>query len=185
MLRVYLDQNKWIDLARAATGHKQGERFVEALTAVRAASTSGVASFPLDIYRHLETGKRADARSGIDLADLIHEISKQHALARPHTLLPAEIDQALQRRFGLPNTPRAAEVFRVGIRHITDGGVTLPDFESDRLRGSGAGLSTMELTQVERIFKELAERELLRGRPKATQGSRYRPIKHRTRSTVC
>ncbi len=108
MLRVYLDQNKWIDLARAATGHKHGERFIEALTAVRAASASSAASFPLDIYRHLETVKRAEDRSRIDVADLIHEISKQHALARPHTLLPAEIDQALQRRFGLPKVPRAA-----------------------------------------------------------------------------
>lgn len=40
MFHVYLDQNKWIDLARAATGHRLGERFADALTSARAAVAS-------------------------------------------------------------------------------------------------------------------------------------------------
>lgn len=165
MLRVYLDQNKWIDLARAATGHKHGKRFAGALAAARAAAATGAASFPLDIYRHLETGKRANDRSRIDVADLIHELSKQHALARPHTLLPAEIDRALQRTFGLPKNPRSIEAFGVGIGHITGGDVTLPSFDPSKLPNSGAGLTPSDLVKVENIFEDLVERELLRVGP--------------------
>jgi hypothetical protein len=58
VLRIYLDQNKWVDLARAATGHPLGERFTDALAVFRAAVASGTASFPLDMYRYWETGKR-------------------------------------------------------------------------------------------------------------------------------
>jgi len=47
MLRVYLDQNKWVDLARAATGHRDGVRFVDALAMCRASAAAGAASFPL------------------------------------------------------------------------------------------------------------------------------------------
>ena len=91
MLRVYLDQNKWIDLARAATGHRDGARFVGALASAQADVASGTASFPLDIYRYLETARRADHRSRLDVADLMFELSKQHGhstagLAAPRNL---------------------------------------------------------------------------------------------------
>jgi hypothetical protein len=41
MLCVYLDQNKWVNLARAATGHPKGKRFRDALDVCRAAAASG------------------------------------------------------------------------------------------------------------------------------------------------
>lgn len=41
MLRVYLDQNKGIDLARAATGHPAGARYTEALDTARTAVGGG------------------------------------------------------------------------------------------------------------------------------------------------
>lgn len=97
VLRVYLDQNKWIDLARAATGHPLGARFVDALVAARAAVAAEEASFPLDLYRYQETGKRRDDRSRRALADLM-DLSRQHTVARSHHLLPAEIDWALPSR---------------------------------------------------------------------------------------
>lgn len=175
MLRVYLDQNKWIDLARAANGHQRGERFTEALAAVRAASASGLASFPLDIYRHMETAKRADDRSRVAVADLMHEVSKRHALARPHMLLPAEIDQALQRRFGFPKVPRSTDIFGVGIRHITGGDVDLPPFEPGKLPDGGAGLSGSDLVEIERNFRDLTEREMLRLGPNSLRESGFDP----------
>ena len=53
MLRVYLDQNKWIDLSRAANGHPLGHRFREVLDVARVAAAAEHASFPLDSSRYI------------------------------------------------------------------------------------------------------------------------------------
>lgn len=45
-LRVYLDQNKWIDLARAATGHPDGARFTDVLEIARHGAKAGLVIFP-------------------------------------------------------------------------------------------------------------------------------------------
>jgi hypothetical protein len=47
VLAVYLDQNKWIDLACAETGHPDGANFVETLAGLKQAVDEGRARFPL------------------------------------------------------------------------------------------------------------------------------------------
>jgi len=83
MLCVYLDQNKWVNLARAATGHPKGERFRDALDVCRAAAASGTVSFPLDMDRYWETAKRGDDVSRNQLVDVMLELSRHHTLAHP------------------------------------------------------------------------------------------------------
>lgn len=175
MLRLYLDQNKWIDLARAATGHAHGARFADALTAARAAVVSGTASFPLDVYRYLETGKRRDAQSRTNLADVMSELSQQHTLARPHTLLPAELDETLKRQFGRPEHPRQVQVFGTGLAHITAGAVNLPPFDFSKLPDDGAVLSPRDLAAVNLIYNQLVERELLRMGPETVRAAGFDP----------
>jgi hypothetical protein len=172
---VYLDQNKWLDLARAATGHRLGARFVDALAAARAATATGTASFPIDIYRYLETGKRGDDRSRIDVADLMFELSQQHTMARSNALLPTEIDQALKRRFGRPEQPRQHQVFGVGLSHITAGAVTHPPFDPSKLPATGKTLSPHELLKVEQIYNDLVGRELLRMGPDPVREAGFDP----------
>jgi len=175
VLRVYLDQNKWVDLARAATGHRHGARFVDALAAARDAAVSGAASFPIDIYRYVETGKRGDDRSRFDVADLMFDLSRQHTMARPQALLPAEIDQALNRRFGRPEQPRHQQVFGTGLRHITAGAVTWPDFDPSRLPDRSMERSPIDLLAIERIYSDLVERELLRMGPNMVREAGFDP----------
>lgn len=172
---MYLDQNKWLDLARAATGHRLGARFVDALAAARAATATGTASFPIDIYRYLETGKRGDDRSRIDVADLMFELSQQHTMARSNPLLPAEIDQALNRRFGRPEQPRQHQVFGVGLSHITAGAVTHPPFDPSNLLAMGKTLSPHELLKIEQIYNDLVGRELLRMGPDPVREAGFDP----------
>ena len=43
MRREYLDQNKWIDLARAASGRSDGEPFIDALAVCRFGVENGLA----------------------------------------------------------------------------------------------------------------------------------------------
>jgi len=124
VLRIYLDQNKWVDLALAATGKPRGERFTDALAICRAGVASGTVSFPLDMYRYWETGKRRNDRSRNDVADVMRELSGQHTMAVPFGVLDQELDLALQRRFDRTEHPRQQQVFGVGMRHISEGRMT-------------------------------------------------------------
>ena len=175
VLRVYLDQNKWVDLARAAKGHPLGARFVDALVSARAAVAAGQASFPLDLYRYIETGKRGDDRSRIALADVMFELSDQHTMAGQHAILPTEIDWALKRRFGRPQHPRQHEVFGAGLPHMTAGQVTWPSFDHGRLPDEIVFESREELTELERIYNALFERELLRMGPNKIRDAGFDP----------
>jgi hypothetical protein len=68
MKRVYLDQNKWIDLMRAKHGRKSGERFVDALTIARAGVDNRLISSPLSLTHYaLEPDTNPHARGAADL----------------------------------------------------------------------------------------------------------------------
>lgn len=108
MLRVYLDQSKWVDLGRAATAHQRGRQFEDALAMAQAGVAAGTVSFPLDTYRYCETGKRGDNLSRNDVVDVMRELSRQHTMALLFGVLNQEPDLALRRRFGAPGPPATA-----------------------------------------------------------------------------
>ncbi|WP_230671686.1 hypothetical protein [Rathayibacter sp. Leaf248] len=164
MLRIYLDQNKWVDLARAATGHRLGVRFSEALSEAREAVASGRASFPLDMYRYVETGRRRDDRSRNDVADVMAELSHQDTIARAHEVLPAEIDAALQRRFNHPTPPRQSTVFGRGLSHITAGAFSPPEFDLNWLLEDSASAPPSAAAFAKHTFERLYESRILRAR---------------------
>lgn len=60
MFTVYLDQNKWIDLARAAAGHPHGERYHDTLRQLRQAVFEGRAKFALSCVHYFETARAGD-----------------------------------------------------------------------------------------------------------------------------
>lgn len=175
MLRVYLDQNKWIDLARAATGHPLGAPYVDALEAARAAVANGTASFPLDMFRYAETGKRPDARSRNDVADVMIELSCQHTMALGRDILPSELDRALQTRFGRPKQPRQVEVFGLGIEHVTKTSVTWPEFDPAKLPAPAGDIPAEAYPKLEAIFRTLLEGELLRVGPEEVRAAGMDP----------
>lgn|GEM_PF-5612017 len=83
MLRVYLDQNKWIDLARAATGNPKGERFRDALDMCRAASAAKEASNSPKSFYPAENKSLKQARHSLSLVrkDAAHNLNE---LRRTH-----------------------------------------------------------------------------------------------------
>jgi hypothetical protein len=129
MLRVYLDENKWIDLARAVSGHPEGEKFKTAAMMVAAAVGRGEASFPLSAGHMFETWKQKSGRRRREVATTMLTISKNHAIAPHCELIPGEIDRALRSRFGRPINCLPLQPFGKGIKHrsgqyappITDG----------------------------------------------------------------
>lgn len=165
VLRIYLDQNKWVDLALAAIGHPSGERFTDALAICRVGVASGTVSFPLDMYRYWETGKRRNDRSRNDVADVMRELSRQHTIALPFGVLDQELDLALQRRFGRPEHPRQQQVFGVGMRHISEGRMDWPELDLSALSDSGAPVPAGLRAQLKDGVAELIEEEILRAGP--------------------
>lgn len=97
MLTVYLDQNKWIDLARAETGHPDGEPFVETLAVLKKAVDDGRARFPLSAAHYYETGKQRDRKKRIELATTMVRLAGTLRIAPPHTIVPWEIQRAWSR----------------------------------------------------------------------------------------
>jgi hypothetical protein len=118
MHSVYLDLNKWIDVARALNGDPRGKPFEDAATLICAASDRGQASFPLSMEHFLEVWKRRSIGPRFNLAKTMAAISRTRAIAPWTGLLPGEIDHALQRRFGRPTSPRPLRPFGWGISHL-------------------------------------------------------------------
>lgn len=165
MLRIYLDQNKWIDLARAATDRSEGARFVEALSAARVAVGAGTAVFPLDLYRYWETSKRGRDRSRNDVVDVMRELSQQQTMAPPLGILDMELDAALRRRFGRPESARQQAIFGTGLRHITGDRMNWPKPDYSVLPDGGASIPDDRRPQLEFTLIEMLEAHLHRAGP--------------------
>lgn len=117
MRRIYLDQNKWIDLAKAAHGANGGERYEGARAILGAGVEMGRVSLPLSSAHYMETQHRREWRSRRELAETMIAFSRLHTIAPQNQLLPGEIDIALRAQFGVPDTPREIRVFGIGVSH--------------------------------------------------------------------
>jgi hypothetical protein len=117
MKRVYLDQNKWIDLARALRGLDKGEKFQDALLVVTAGVEAGNLSLPLSSAHYIETNVRRDWRSRLELAISMAALSQLHTIAPMQAVIPPEIDRALRGIAGRPTSPRLLRPFGFGASH--------------------------------------------------------------------
>jgi hypothetical protein len=121
MLRVYLDQNKWIDLARARLGKNEAARDV--LDVAKEAVRLGLASFPLSSTHYIETWNSRSARRRWNLASTMFNLARPggsigpHTMAGPPEVVEMELDVALRRRFGRPLDIRWQPVFGEGVGH--------------------------------------------------------------------
>jgi hypothetical protein len=90
---VYLDLNHWITLAKAASGHRHGERHREALEALRGAN----AVFPLSAAHYMEMAGITDPRQRYDVAAVMEELTGFRCLMPNPVVMRAEIDAAVRR----------------------------------------------------------------------------------------
>lgn len=112
---VYLDQNHWIALARAAHGVGDAPASA-ALEAVAKASLDGSAIFPLSAIHYVETAKIADRARRVRLAEVMLQLSAGKTIASFSDLLRSEIDGALVTLFpGIK--PRPFELIGDGVAH--------------------------------------------------------------------
>ena len=131
MLRVYLDQNKWVDLSRGFDSDgADGARFRDVALEIEAAVEARRASFPLSVAHIFETWKRRKWEPRHALAATMTRISRNDAIAAPHALLHAELDRALSRRFGRPTVLLSLEPFGRGLTHAGGPAATQLLYES-------------------------------------------------------
>ncbi len=73
---IYLDLLHWVSLAKAHTGHRDGEPFREVLDRCLAAVEAGVAVFPISDAIYMEVLKIKQHRQRRDLRDVIEQVSR-------------------------------------------------------------------------------------------------------------
>jgi hypothetical protein len=112
-LWVYLDQNKWIDLARAYYSRADGTRFIATLNRLQEAIKYGDARVPVSSDNTVEIVKDRNAERRQRLAHVMATICQTRTLAPQHAITPYEIDASI------------AEIFRHSIP-LVQGGVKPP-----------------------------------------------------------
>jgi hypothetical protein len=155
--RLYLDQNKWIDLARAVNGAEGGERFEDARLILAAGVSSGDLSMPLSSAQYIETQNRREWNSRRRLGQTMLAFSKFQTMAPVDALLAAELDRAIVALYGASLQPRPMQVFGFGFAHAF-----AEDFEPWRVPDEQrAGVA--DPAAVERRANDLLERAALLG----------------------
>lgn len=99
---IFIDQNKWIDLARAASGKPEGAGFVELYKVLSIAVEFGQAILPLTTSHILETAKRNDPESRIALARVQAQLSKGSVYRSRKARILIEMRNALHKIFSEP-----------------------------------------------------------------------------------
>jgi len=117
MKRIYLDQNKWIDLARAVNGTEGGKRFDDLRLVLAAGVASHGLSLPLSSAHYIETQNRREWESRRRLGQVMLAFSQLQTMAPADGLLPAELDRAIVSLFGAAQSPRPLQVFGSGFAH--------------------------------------------------------------------
>jgi hypothetical protein len=118
---VYLDQNHWIELARAAHGRESKPGVPEVLSELKRAAARREACFPLSLGHWMETFKQRAPDRRSRLASVMLDLSGGLAVAAPHVVMQHEAEAALSRAFPgrIPLPPPLAYLGR-GFAHAAD-----------------------------------------------------------------
>lgn len=113
---IYLDQNKWIDVAKAFHGRAVDPDLRAAFVLVEKLSRRGAAVFPLSAVHYMETAKISDHGRRKRLGTAMWEISRGHTMASYREIVRFELESELARRF--PGVaPRDFELVSRGVAH--------------------------------------------------------------------
>jgi hypothetical protein len=99
VVSLYLDQAKWIDLARTMHGRPGGEAFRDAFDIARHSAQMGLVGFPLSAAHYIETWRAGSRERRTRLAQTMIELSRARTIARPPDLCDNELDAFLTRAF--------------------------------------------------------------------------------------
>lgn len=99
---LFIDQNKWIDLARAASGKPEGAAYVDIYRALSSAVASERVILPLTVAHIIETAKRNDPESRLAVARVQAQLSKGSVYRSRKARLLVEMRNSLHNVFSEP-----------------------------------------------------------------------------------
>jgi hypothetical protein len=99
-LIVYLDQNKWIDLAKARADHTDGRKYRTVLEKITKAVEQGKVIAPISWIHFVETRKKRDIKKRKELAEVMADLSKGTAITPKSIILDWELERAIAMAFG-------------------------------------------------------------------------------------
>lgn len=97
---IYLDQNKWIDLARAYHKHKLGKQYERVFKIISSKLLENKIILPLDSARYIETYKAKNKDRRIRLAQVMGVLSQGWSLAPSDYFISIELQNALANIYG-------------------------------------------------------------------------------------
>lgn len=156
---VYLDQNHWIELSKAAYQRDAQPETPSVLQALRALRQSSCACFPLSLGHYMETLKHQDPKRRLRLANFMLGLSGGLTVAPPHVVLRHEMQVALERCFPGRVKVEPLQFLGAGLSHAADldFGFNLewpPEAES---------IPAKQRAALEKLFRYLTARSLLSG----------------------
>ena len=114
---VYLDQNKWIQIARVVHGKETNEDLVAAVEFIKTAKQADLLGFPLSLAHYFETNRHTNAERRRRLASTMTMLSDLDTLANMNDVVRFELERALKRRFPDRVRPRDFTLVSKGIGH--------------------------------------------------------------------
>ncbi|MFC2099266.1 hypothetical protein ACFLSF_00320 [Candidatus Bipolaricaulota bacterium] len=114
---VYLDQNHWIELSRAAHGRVSRTETPRLLDVLREAHTSERASFPLSLAHYMETLKHQNPDGRSRLATFMLELSGGRTVASSEVVARHEVEMALEHCFPGRVVPAPFSFLGRGLSH--------------------------------------------------------------------
>lgn len=114
---IYLDQNHWIELARAAYGRSSRPDTSSIVESLCQARRSGHACFPLSYGHYIEMRKVRNADRRTRLAAWMLELSDGRTVAPSSVMIRHEIEMALERCFPDRVVPEPFEFLGHGLAH--------------------------------------------------------------------
>jgi hypothetical protein len=114
MRTIYLDQNKWIELAKMLQGSSEGSELAQLWSRAVAAADAGSVCFPLSAIHYMELARVSNPKRRKDVGEVLWRLSGGQTIASHRTIVEHEIETALA--FDHPQIqPRAFELVSKGI----------------------------------------------------------------------
>jgi hypothetical protein len=133
---IYLDLNKWIDLAKAAAGKSDGRKYQRALKTAEQLVSEGEAIFPLSSAHFMEAAKIGNDGQRRELAKLMVKLSKGWFLVSASYLLMSELRRAVASQFQQPFCEEAISPLSrsLSLAFITDAQLGNANFDDTMFR---------------------------------------------------
>lgn len=166
---IYLDQNKWIDLARSANG--PGDQFTPVVEFVRTAKAAGAGVFPLSAAHYFESNKQHDDERFERLGRFMYELSGAVTIASPLAILRHEIEMAFARALSQRIEVQPFSLLGKGVGHALD----MPGVHF-KLRDPNVVVLEKQREALEKAANDAFQESLLTGRlPGGERHPRGRP----------